>query len=86
MAIHRPQSAAMDCRATLAMTKVNDWHVCNFLLPYGSTDAVTKCNLTLITKPLQSASQLKKRADSLRKNQVLLGQDAKRQCVSRVSR
>ena len=33
MAIHRPQSAAMDCRATLAMTKVNDWHVCNFLLP-----------------------------------------------------
>ena len=34
MAIHRRESAAMDCRATLAMTKVNDWHVCNFLLPY----------------------------------------------------
>ena len=33
VAIHRPQSAAMDCRAMLAMTKVNDWHVCNFLLP-----------------------------------------------------
>ena len=33
MAIHRPESAAMDCRATLAMTKVNDWQVCHFLLP-----------------------------------------------------
>ena len=33
MAIHRPQSAAMDCRATLAMTSVNYWYFCNFLLP-----------------------------------------------------
>ena len=53
MAIHRPKSAAMDCRATLAMTSVNDWYFVIFCLPKtvtGGTRGIARAIVTVALK------------------------------------